>query len=299
MPVAGLTVGMTVRGCGSLPDDHGEAEERHGQERHALARAQRRRVKGNDHEEQAPGCTRPAGAWRPDRTRGSGTRRAAACAAVPAATDRVRRDASPDYTGAGALEAPAPGVGAGVRGTRGGGPERRLRAAPGRGDAVPGAGPPVGVRQRGDLLGVFLRRPLLAGAGRGGRRAEAVRPRRARRAVVVRGRREAVLLRPLARRPGGHVLLRPSSLRRDRGAHRPARRRLLVRAGRLRAQAVHRVRGHGTAAGAVGAERAAPHRRPARGAGRRPGSRCWRPRSGCSTPPWRRCCSASCSCARR
>ena len=208
---------MTWRRCAENPrsgarhllDDHGESQEKHTQAQ--------------------PECScrpqRHAAAAPPYAARGSGTRRAAAGSARPRSAAAPRVAAHP-VRGTDPLAGPAPAVletGAagsdpGVRGTRGGGPDGRLRAPSGRDHAVPGASAPAGVRQRRDLLGVLLRRALLAGAGRRGRGAQAVRHCRTRRAVLVRSRGEAAVLRALAGRPGRHVLLCAPPLRRDRGA---------------------------------------------------------------------------------
>ena len=72
-------------------------------------------------------------------------------------------------------------------------------------------------------------------------------------AVLVRGRRQAAVLRHLPGDSGRHVPLCPTPLRRNRRQGGPAGGRLLVRAGRLRPQAHDRVRGHRSAAGAAGA----------------------------------------------
>ena len=148
----------------------------------------------------------------------------------------------------------------------------------------------------GVVYWVLLRGALLAGAGRGGRRAQAVRCSGARRAVVVRRRRQAIVLRHLAGDPSRHVQLRPPPLQRDRGAAGPARRRLLVRTGRLRAQAADRVRGDRAAAWIAGPVRKPLARPSARGLAGGPRWLYWSRRSGCNTPPWHWCCSQSCSC---
>ena len=209
---------MTWRRCAENPrsgarhglDDHGESQEKHTQaQQECSCRPQR-------HAAAAP----------PYAARGSGTRRAAAGSARPrsAAAPRVaahpgRRADAFVRPGPAVLETRAAGIGAGVRGTRGGGPDGRLRAPSGRDHAVPGASAPAGVRQRRDLLGILLRRALLAGAGCRGRGAQAVRHCRTRRAVVVRWRCKAVLFCALSLAdPGRHVLLCAPPLRRDRGA---------------------------------------------------------------------------------
>ena len=152
-----------------------------------------------------------------------------------------------------ALEIPAAGAGAGLCGPRRRGSVGRLRGAPRRDHAVPGAGAPPGLRQRRHLLGVLLRRPLLAGARNRGRRPSAVRRRGPGPAILVRRRRQAAVLRRRPGDSGGHVPLWPTPLRRDRREGGLAGGRLLVRAGRLRPQAHDRVRSHGSAAGAAGA----------------------------------------------
>ena len=71
------------------------------------------------------------------------------------------------------------------------------------------AGAPLGLRQRRNLLGVFLRCPFMAGAWVGRWRLEAVRPRRPWSACLVHRRRQARVLRDLPAHPGGYVLFLP------------------------------------------------------------------------------------------
>ena len=97
----------------------------------------------------------------------------------------------------------------------------------------------------------------MAGAGRGGGRAGAVRPRRSGAAAVVRRRCQAAVLRAVAGCSGGHVLGSTPPLRRGRRQGGAAGRCLLVRVGRVCAQADDRVRGDRAAAGAAGAVPAA------------------------------------------
>ena len=121
----------------------------------------------------------------------------------------------------------------GFRGARGSGPGWRLRPASRRDHAIPGAGPPVGIRPWDQLLGVFLRCALVADSGSGSRGPEAVCGGRPGPAVVVCRRREAAVLRTVAGDPGRNVLLRAAALRRSRGAGGAAGRSVLVRVGRF------------------------------------------------------------------
>ena len=164
------------------------------------------------------------------------------------------------------------GAGAGLRGARGHRPVRRFRDPSRRDHAILGAGAPPGLRQRGPLLGVLLRRPFVAAPRPDRRGAGAVRRRGPRPALLVRRRGRAGVLRDLPAHSGRNVFLRAPAFRRGRGAGRAAGRRLLVRAGRVRPQADDRVRRRRPVDGAARAVRAPAARRRAGGgvAGRLP-----------------------------
>ena len=191
------------------------------------------------------------------------TKQQPAAGFCPAAAGRgARRPAASAGDGGAVLAAQAAGARAGVRGARRGGPQWRFRPAPRRNHAVPGAGASPGVRQRRHVLGVFLRRPRLAGAGPRRRRAQAVRCRRSRGTALVCRRCQADVLRAVAGDPVRHVRLRAAPCQRIRRPGGAAGRRLLVRTGRLCPEADDRVCGHRRIGGAAGGRGAARRERP-------------------------------------
>ena len=205
--------------------------------------------KGRTDEEGTPGGAVPAA--RPGFARPLETARARVGAAALGAGRRPGPPAAPANSRRTGLEAAVAGARAGVRGARGRRPVRRFHPASGRAHAVPGAGASPGLRQRHPLLGILLRRPLVADACPDRRGPEAVRRRRPRPAGLVRRRGQAGVLRDLPGDPGRDVFLRAPALRRDRGAGGAAGRGLLVRAGRFRPQAADRIHGHRGADGAA------------------------------------------------